>query len=231
MNYNERTKRGARPLPPKRTNSFQPLSAPVEGEDDELMGRPSRPSVDRGWQPATEPLPALKLPPSAMPRRGPTHPAWERPPTPYAFPQLRGQEQHRTMLPILLATLGVAVVLVALVIIPALFGHAGGAAAASASASGVHASSPVASGSPNSSASIVASPDNSGAPQPIWTYTQYQVVTGDSVSKIAKKFGIQQWELLLANPQIVNGIVKLGSNLNIPPAGVLTPAPATPAAS
>jgi LysM repeat protein len=137
------------------------------------------------------------------------------------------------MLPILLATLGVAVVLVALVIIPALFGHGGGAAAASASASSAHASAPVVSDSPNSSGSTgtVASPDASGAPQPLWTYTQYKVVAGDSVSKIAKKFGIQQWELLLANPQIVNGIVKLGSNLNIPPPGVLTPAPSTPAAS
>lgn len=217
-------------MPPKRTNSFQPLSAPVDGDDDELMGRSSRPRVDRSWQTPGEPFQPLKLPTSTTARRPPTHPAWERPPTPYDFPVLRGQEQHRTMLPILLASLGVAVVLLVLVIIPALFGH-GGVAASSASPSGPHASAPVASGSANASGSAGTSPNVSTAPQPDWTYSLYKVVSGDSVSKIAKKFGLQQWELLVANPQIVNGIVKLGSVLNIPPAGMLTQPPATPAGS
>jgi len=56
--------------------------------------------------------------PAMEPRRGPSHPDWERPPTQYDYPVLRGREEHRALWPLAAAALGVALVVVVLVIIP-----------------------------------------------------------------------------------------------------------------
>jgi hypothetical protein len=50
------------------------------------------------------------------------------------------------------------------------------------------------------------------------------------VAKIAVKFHLQRWELLLANPQITGPAyaVRLNTFLNIPLPGTLTEPPATP---
>lgn len=228
MKRDEAIKRAAMRRQDKGANSFQPLSAP-SGDDVERTGRTSRPRIDRNWQPVSEPLPPLKMPASAMPRRGPTYPAWERPPTAYDFPTLRGREQHRTLLPIGLAALGVAVVLVALVIIPALLGHGGNVAAASTSPS----SAASGSSQPSHSAGPSPSATGNGTPTPYLSYAQYKVVAGDSAIKIAKKFGLQPWELYLANPQLTppNYSVRLGAFLNIPQPGQLTPSPVAPSAT
>jgi len=64
---------------------------------------------------------------------------------------------------------------------------------------------------------------HASTPRPVGTFQKYQVVAGDSVAKVATKFHLQKWELLLANPQIVNNVLKLGSIIYIPLPGQLTP--------
>jgi LysM repeat protein len=61
---------------------------------------------------------------------------------------------------------------------------------------------------------------------PAPTFMQYHVRSGDYFSKIASQFNLRLWELELANPQITdfNHIV-VGQEINIPPAGLLTPRP------
>jgi LysM repeat protein len=118
-----------------------------------------------------------------------------------------------------------------LVIIPALTGHwldvAGDTASATATEEG--SAMPAANGStkPSQSAVLSPSPTAAGTPGPEISYRIYKVSIGDTLSSIARKFGLQKWELLVANPQVTDpDNVKLGTNLRIPPPGVLTPPPA-----
>jgi LysM repeat protein len=131
------------------------------------------------------------------------------------------------MWPVILAILVVALVLGVLVVIPALMGGGGNAAVAS------HSASPTVthSGSGGPGKSPVASPSRgpSVAPGPSITYTSYKVQSGDNLTKIMRKFGVERWEILLANPQITNpDVLKEGSILRIPKHGQLTHPPATP---
>jgi LysM repeat protein len=66
-----------------------------------------------------------------------------------------------------------------------------------------------------------------GPPAPAISYKLYKVLAGDTVSKVAGKFGLKSWELLLANPKVTapNYILKVGTYINIPPPGQLTPPP------
>jgi LysM repeat protein len=231
MNHDYDRKRESRSSP-ARGNRFQPLTPPPSSEgSEEAASTSSYGTYGRVVELPSETRAPLKMVSSGS-RRGPSYPAWEKPPSPYTYPRLRGSEEHRPWIPITLALTGVAIAVVVLVIIPALFGHGGNIAAASGSArpSASVSGEPAANASASASAALV-SP--SATPTPNWTYRQYTVISGDSVSKIAKKFGLQQWELLVANPtKIVNGVVRLGSVLQIPPAGVLTPPPsATPTPS
>jgi LysM repeat protein len=168
--------------------------------------------------------------PATLPRRGPTRPAWENPPSQYDYPRLRGREGRRTaptMWPVILAILVVALVLGVLVGIPALMGGGGNAAVASHSASPtvIHSGS----GAPGKSAVTSPSRAPSRAPGPSITYTAYTVQPGDSLIKIMRKFGVERWEILLANPQITNpDILKVGLKLQIPKHGQLTQPPPTP---
>ena len=51
--------------------------------------------------------------------------------------------------------------------------------------------------------------------------TSYKVAKGDTVRKIAKRFGVSVADLLAANPAITNpDLIKVGQLLNIPPARV-----------
>jgi LysM repeat protein len=190
--------------------------------------------------------PSIIVPlPEPPPPPGPSYPAWERPLSRHNFPQLRGQEQHRPWWPLIAAVLAVFVVLSILVIIPTLAGHPVSVSAASASASAsaaVHASNsgkpgPSLSGHPSGSLtpsgakpSVSATPTQSGplpSPTPAISFQQYQVVAGDTLIRIAVKFGLKTWELKLANPSLpASGAVRVGQWLNIPQPGQLTPPPA-----
>jgi LysM repeat protein len=176
------------------------------------------------------PLPEPPLP------RGPSYPAWERPPTHRDYPLLRGQEQHRALWPLIAVGLAVSMVLIILVVIPTVMGNGrsnvAGVSPSTTTTTTAHVSGsakPVTSGSvrPTVSVKPTGTQGPTGTPGPTVSYTQYKVVAGDTATGIARKFGLKTWELLLANPQLgPSGLVKLGQVLNIPQPGVLTPPPA-----
>jgi LysM repeat protein len=184
------------------------------------------------YQSQAHPVPrgALKVEP--ITRRGPSYPAWERPLSRQKFPRISGHEEARSMWPLVSAFFVVVILAVgALVIIPALTGHwvnvAGDTASATATEGG--SAKPAADSSGNPSRSAVPAPSSMGAgtPGPEISYGTYTIEAGDTLSSIARHFGLQKWELLVANPQVTDpDNVKLGTKLRIPPPGVLTPPPA-----
>jgi LysM repeat protein len=166
--------------------------------------------------------------PAMAPRRGPSHPDWERPLTQYDYPELRGRDNHRAIWPLAAAAMGVTLVVVLLVIIPTLLGgHGGGIAApkSSPTATATGSLDPNASGSSNPSATVT-----TGTPGPsIFYATHYTVKKGDTFSGIAKTYKLQAWELLQANPQLKSpSLIKIGMVLNIPFPGQMTKATPTP---
>jgi hypothetical protein len=236
----------------KRDEDIEPKlrRSPVDDGDDSdlLIGsgsgagrrwvRPGGPATSRGgtFKPQSEPLPPLKVPATALNKRVPSYPAWEKPPSPYNYPRRRGREEHKAlpaMWPLLIAAIGVAFVIGFLVVIPALTGHGGHAAIASGSPSPDAGASTQPNGSSLPSESLGPSPVGSGpaasptAAGPAVSYRQYKVVAGDTLSRVATKFGVKSWEILLVNPQITNpNVLQVGKFINIPPPGVLTPPPA-----
>ena len=220
--------------PRRRRSADERTRSRSVGESDN--GPISRPASGR-FRPVTTTIPPPKASssstpwePASLPRRGPTRPAWENPPTQYDYPRLRGRGGRQaapTMWPVILAIVGVALVLGVLVFIPALMGHGGNAAVASLSAKPtvIHSGSGALGKSPVTSPSRVPT----GAPGPSITYTSYTVQSGDSLTKIMRKFGVERWEILLANPQITNpDVLRVGLKLKIPKHGQLTQPPGTP---
>jgi LysM repeat protein len=222
----------------KRPPTEEPIDdESLDDQDPVQHVRPARArtSADLLRPPTVQRLPPLKVQPPGQARRGPSYPAWEKPPTQYDYPRLRGRDDQRTVRPLLLVAGLVAVIVVLIVAFQALAGRGGTSAAVSSSPSHAASLSPglIAGGSGQPSASAVApSPTATpGTPRPVGTFQKYQVVAGDSVAKVATKFHLQKWELLLANPQIVNNVLKLGSIIYIPLPGQLTPSPAAGGAS
>jgi LysM repeat protein len=205
---------------------------PIAQDSHENLRRPELPSRPRtgmgAWQPPADPLPPLKVPSGSLNRNVPTHPSWEKPPSPYNYPRLRGQEKRQSMKPFFLAAIGVALILGFVVVLPALTGRKGTPpiATGSSSPSAIVSNEPVQSAAPSQSGS-------GATPVPLASYQQYKVLAGDSVAKIAAKFHLQRWELLLANPQITGPAyaVLVNRYLNIPVPGTLTQPPATPTGS
>ncbi|MGA2513443.1 MAG: LysM domain-containing protein [Candidatus Limnocylindrales bacterium] len=193
-----------------------------------------RPLGRLGSLPAPTPTrrpPPLKVPATAINRNVPTYPAWEKPPSIYNYPRLRGHEEHRSRWPLLVAGIGVVLLLAAFVLLPTLLGHPNTSPTASHPATPA-ASYFVASNAPSHGAGASAS-DGAAAPTPFVSFAQYKVVAGDSVAKIAARFGLKQWELLLANPNLADNpaLLRVGSVINVPQPGQLTPPPAaTPTA-
>ncbi len=219
----------------KPADESENAESPAASDSSERVVRarkPSRQAIEAGILKApTAPLPPMKVSPAVLARRVPSYPAWEKPPSPYLYPQLRGREQHRPLKPLLLAATGVAIVLIAVVVVPALLGHGwGGNPGTTASKSPSASHIAVASGkTPGASPSVTSTP---AGPTVYVSYQQYKVLAGDSVARIAAKFHLRQWELLLANPKITNPtLLKVGSTINIPQPGQLTQPPPTQAPS
>jgi LysM repeat protein len=171
----------------------------------------------RSPAPTAPPAPSsLGLPMVAMARRGPSHPGWENPPRVESFPRLRAREDHRANQPLLAAALGVAVLMVALILIPILTsGHGtnGGNSSPSAGSSG-------------------AVPTATSSPTPIAapSFLRYRVQSGDNLYSIASRFNLHLWEIELANPDITDfNHLSIGQILDIPPVGLLTRPPTTAA--
>jgi LysM repeat protein len=171
-------------------------------------------------------------------RRVPSYPAWEKPPSAFEYPRLRGQEIHRPVKPLLIATVGVALIAAIVLAFSALTGHGGGVAAASGSArptaslsgSPIHGPSGSATRGPSPSASATVT---RGTPGPQISFQQYQVLAGESATSIARKFKIKTWEFLAANPQLTppNYSVKVKAWVNIPLPGQMTLPTPTPSPS
>jgi LysM repeat protein len=190
------------------------LPRPPARPQARLRSATTRGAASEPWTPAT------------TPRRGPSHPDWERPLTQYDYPQLRGQDEHRAIWPLAAAAMGVTLVVVLLVIIPSILN---GRNIAVATATPTPISS--ASVDPNSSASLnpPASVEVTDPGTSIVFAKTYTVKTGDRFNAIAKKYGLQQWELLQANPQVTNpNALRVGMVLNIPAPGQMVKPGATP---
>ena len=223
MNRDEEVEPTLKRPPVDEEVGSEPPVAPDSQENVRRPELPSRPRTGAGaWQPPTDQMSPLKVPSGVLNRNVPSHPSWEKAPSPYLYPRLRGQEKRQTLKPLLFAAIGVALILGVVVVLPALTGRKSNAPVAAGSAS----PSANVSNQPLQSAAPSPSVGSGGTPLPFASYQQYPVGTGDTLLKIAKKFHLQSWELLLANPQITDpNNVKLRSVLNIPRPGQLTPPP------
>jgi hypothetical protein len=116
-------------------------------------GAPKRAVVPLVVPAVAAPVPGT--PAYSMARRQPTHPDWEKPPRLDNYPRLRARDDRNNNQPLLLAAMGVAIVMIALIVGPLLF--SGG-------------SNPVTGANPSSSAShggsgaIAAIPTDSPTP-------------------------------------------------------------------
>jgi len=207
----------------------EPPVAPDSQENVRRPELPARPRTGMGaWQPPSEQLSPLRVPSGSLNRNVPSHPSWEKPPSPYNYPRLRGQEKRQTMKPLIFSAIGVALILGAVVFFPAFLGRGKNtpAATGSSSPSASVSNQPLQSATPSQPVGS----SSGGTPAPFASYQQYKVQANDTASKIATKFHLQRWELLLANPQITGPAyaVRLNTFLNIPLPGQLTQPPATP---
>jgi LysM repeat protein len=229
--------RKRRPPAGERLRS-EPLGASDSDESEPREHAGFRPVTQPGDGPAqSAPPPFFRIANGSGTRRGPSYPAWEKPPTPYDYPRLRSRERRKplwVMWPPIFAAIGVALVLFAVVVFSAFSGHRGAAVASHSSSPGAsHSVSP--SGLPGVLPSGVnggnngTGPSPSGvnvSPAPQASYEQYKVLPGDTVVKIAKGKGLKSWELLQANPKLAPPYtLRIGSYLNIPLPGQLTPSP------
>jgi hypothetical protein len=181
----------------------------------------------RRTTPTAPPAPSsLVVPPIAMARRGPTHPGWETPPRLENFPRLRSRDERSSNAPLIGAAVGVAVVMVALVLLPLILGGHGSA-------------TPVPSGSPKSTGSDVAivtsaspSATPNAGPTPM-LYTVGKAKDDPNLTAIAIKFNtsvalIVAYNSTIPGYEIQNAnVIFQGMQFYIPPVG-WTPPPATP---
>jgi hypothetical protein len=158
-----------------------------------------------------------------MARRGPSHPGWENPPRLENFPRLRSRDERRANEPLLVAAVGIALIMVALILFPILSSpKSGGLGGGGGSTQGPIASGPVDSPTPQGS------PTPTAAPTLPDGFFAYRVLPGDYIAKIAQKFNLQVWEVEVANPKITNfDYLQVGWTLLIPPPNLLTLPPST----
>ena len=238
MYRDEETETQSKHLPDAGQQPSEKAATPEYLEGTHRARRQTSPILRTGpMRPQSAPRP-LQI--SSGTRRVPSYPDWEKPPSAFEYPRLRGQEVHRPFKPLLIAAVGVAVVAALILAYSALSGHHGGVAAASGSArpssslaSGARGSGAAGPGGSARSSAIPSQPGSGGTPAPQISFKQYQVKAGDSVSRVATSFGIKTWELLAANPQLTppNYSLFVNSFLNIPLPGQMalqTPTP-TPA--
>ena len=158
---------------------------------------------------------AAPPPPRRRPPADPDAPAWERPRRFEAYPTLRTRAGLPGLSPIVTALGVVIVVALALFFLPPMLLGLGGGSTAT----------------PTPPASVAASPTAaaSSTPVPSPTPQTYTVKSGDTMSSIARKFGVSLDDLIAANTETVKDPNKLqvGDVLVIPtaPPSQITAAP------
>jgi hypothetical protein len=149
----------------------------------------------------------------------PEEPAWEQPRRYEAYPALK----TRRSLPVsrlILAVLALGAAAVGFFLLPGLLGIGNPALPGPSATVGA---SPTQAG-----ASVAPSTEESIAPTPLPTPTPltYTVVRGDTLTKIAKKFGVTVEQILAANPQIKNpNNINVGDVIVIPTGVTVSPTP------
>jgi LysM repeat protein len=231
MFRDEETETQHKRLPGDEPSTSEDAAVPEYLEGVRQPRREERPLIRPGtMKPQSAPRP-LQI--SNGTRRVPSYPAWEKPPSAFDYPRLRGQEVHRPVKPLAIAALGMVLIAVAVLAFSALTGHGGVAAA-----SGSNKPSAGLSGSPNGPSGsgsqrpspTVSDTASQGAPTPQISFQRYQVKAGESATSIARKFQLKTWEFLAANPQLTapNYTVKVNMWVNIPLPGQMVPPTPTP---
>jgi LysM repeat protein len=188
-------------------------------------GAPKRTVASLAVPPATPSGPEPGTTAYTMARRGPTHPDWEKPPRLDNYPRLRSHEDRNNNQPLLLAALGVAIVMIALIFIPLWTGKSGGLG-------GLNSSTPTPSLlAGGSGASDLPTDTPAPTPEAARTFTVYYVKKTDAgLCAIAASHGITCQQIEAANPQITNfNVIVPGEIIYIPwQTWAPTPAPPTP---
>jgi hypothetical protein len=174
--------------------------------------------------PTAPPAPSsIVVPQVSMARRGPSHPGWENPPRMENFPRLRSRDERHSNAPLIGAAVGVAVVMVALVILPLLLGGHG------TSPNAARTGSPRPSGSPIVDASTPSPTPEPAATPRVWVIeARFQNLT-----QVGQYFNVSVAMLMAYNAQFPDSPLKdpnhieTGMRIYIPPIG-WTPPPATP---
>ncbi len=140
--------------------------------------------------------------------REPARPAWERSRRNEAYPTLKTRIGMPAVPRVVLALGALVIAAVVIFSLPFLLNFGG--------ASGP--TTPPTSAGPSGSALPSVGPSGSGGPA-VSSPQVYTVVSGDTISKIAKRFGLTTAALLAANPQIKNANnIKIGDKITIPSA-------------
>jgi nucleoid-associated protein YgaU len=141
------------------------------------------------------------------PAAGPGRPAWERSRRNEAYPTLKTRVGMPAIPRFVLALGALVIAAVVIFSLPFLLNFGGAPGATTPPASVVPSDNSQASAGPSASVSSVASPHI------------YTVVSGDTLTKIAKRFGVTTAQILAANPQIKNANnIKSGDKITIPSA-------------
>jgi hypothetical protein len=199
-------------------------AAPPDAElADLVQARPAERPV-HGYQPPSRPgnRPRVSSTRSAPPRDAIVGPAWERSRRYEAYPTIRTRVGLPQLPRAAVLALAVAIAAVGLFFLPALLGVGGGGSTGTSTPS-PSASQGIASSSPEPSVSVAPSSQ------------VYVVKAGDTMSKIAARYGLKSDELCAANKDTIKNCDKIaiGDELVIPtgPPDVVNDASAEPSAS
>jgi nucleoid-associated protein YgaU len=200
-------------------------AAPPDAELADLVGQAR--TGDRpvhGYQPPTRPgnRPKVSSTRSAPPRDAIVGPAWERSRRYEAYPTIRTRVGMPQLPRLAVLALALAIAAVVLFFLPALLGVGGGGNVGTSTPS-PSASQSLESSSPEPSVSVAPSPQ------------VYVVKAGDTMSKIAARYGLKADALCAANKDTIKNCDKIaiGDELIIPttPPDVINDASAEPSAS
>ena len=209
-----------------RAGGSSSLATPPDSELADLVGaaRASDRPV-QGHQPPARPgnRPRVSSTRSAPPRDAIIGPAWERSRRFEAYPSIRTRVGMPQLPRVAVLALALAIAAVGLFFLPALLGVGGGGDGGTGTASPSASQGVEASSSPEPSVSVAPTPQT------------YVVKAGDTMSKIAARYGLKADELCAANKDSITDCDKIaiGDELVIPTTApdVINDASAAPSAS